>query len=120
MSNFWINEQGQNLLKGTEETPHNKERIPLQLIAEFLQEYPKARTDLLIAMKQLNEEETARIQDLIRAYPSLLKGEKYVQEQEDDFQTSFNDLVVNQQSNLPKGNTNVEPSENSGLVVRRL
>lgn len=120
MANFWINGQGQNLLKGTEDTPLNKERLPLHLIAEFLQEYPKARTDLLIAMKQLNQEETARIQDLIRAYPSLLKGEKYVQEQEDDFQTSFNNLAVNQQSNLPKGNVNVEPSENSGLVVRRL
>jgi hypothetical protein len=119
MSNFWINDQGQNLLKGTEDTPNNKERIPLQLIAEFLQEYPKARTDLMIAMKQLNEEETARIQDLVRAYPVLLKGEKYPQEREDDFQSNFNDLVVNQQSNLPKGNTDVGPSESSGLVVRR-
>ena len=120
MSNFWINEQGQNLLKGTEDTPSNKERLPLQIIIDFLQEYPQARADLPLAMKQLNQEEKARINDLVRAYPNLLKGEKYVQEREDDFQSSFNDLVVNQQSNLPRGNAETPAVESSGLVIRRL
>lgn len=120
MSNFWINEQGQNLLKGTEDTPENKERLPLPLIIDFLQEYPQARADLLPAMKHLNQEEKARINDLVKAYPNLLKGEKYVQEREDDFQTSFNDLVVNQQSNLPRGNAETPAVESSGLVIRRL
>lgn len=120
MSNFWINDQGQNLLKGTEETPDNRERLPLQIVIEFLQEYPQARADLLSAMKQLNQEESARINDLVRAYPNLLKGEKYVQDREDDFQTSFNDLVVNQQNNLPRGNSETPAIESSGLIIRRL
>ena len=95
MSNFWINEGGKNTLKGSENNPLNFPILPDLMILEFLKMYPKARADFYQLLPSMLPEEQFRLENLIRQHPSIMKTEKYQQVQEDNFQTSMNNLRVN-------------------------
>ena len=118
MSNFWINAQGQNTLKGVEGSLDNPPRLPFYLIEEFLREYREARAGLRELYPLLNEDERLRL-DPLYSNTSVMRDRKYDQEFEDDFQTTMNDLRINlTNQHLPRRREPRPAVESSGLVVR--
>jgi len=95
MSNFWINGSGHNTLKGSYTNPANPPFLPDYVILEFLKEHEKSREDLFALLPSMLPEEQARIEELIEAHPSILISNKPPQQIEDNFQTSMNDLRIN-------------------------
>ena len=95
MSNFWINSSGQNTLKGSENNPLNLPVLTDIMILEFLKMYPKAREDFNQLLPSMLPEEQFRLESLIQEHPSVMRTEKYQQVQEDDFQSSMNNLRIN-------------------------
>ena len=95
MSNFWINAGGKNTLKGSDTNPLNPPVLTDIMILEFLKMYPKARADFYQLLPSMLPEEQFRLENLIQEHPSVMKTEKYQQVQEDDFQSSMNNLRVN-------------------------
>jgi hypothetical protein len=95
VSNFWLNKQGQNTLKGSLTNPLNIPVLPDDVILEFLKTYPVARADLFALLPTLELDEQARLQDLIDAHPTILRTDVYPQVEEDRFQSKLNSTRVN-------------------------
>ena len=100
MANYWIRESGQNTLSGVEGEEGNRPVLPDHLILEFLSDgNQKARDDFLALLPSMSEAEQERL-EVLWAYSMAPK--KYPQIQEDNFQTSMNNLRINTNNNLPK------------------
>lgn len=95
MSNFWLNAQGQNTLKGSETNPANPPVLDDIVILEFLKMYENARKDFYALLPTMLPEEQFRLETLIESHPSVMKSEDYQQVQEDKFQKSMNNLRIN-------------------------
>jgi len=95
MTNFWINAQGQNTLKGSPTNPLNPIIIPDENILEFLKQYPKARQDLYSLLPILDLDEQARLEGLIEQHKTILVDEIYPQVEEDRFQSKMNSTRIN-------------------------
>jgi hypothetical protein len=117
MSNFWLNKQGQNTLKGSLTNPLNPIILPDDIILEFLKTYPSARTDLFALLPTLELDEQARLQDLIDAHPTILRTDVYPQVEEDRFQSKLNSTRVNTYTvGLMKGSPPVSRSPRVNFV----
>jgi len=119
MSNFWINEQGQNTLKGSETNPLNPIIIPNENILEFLKQYPKARTDLFALLPSLDLDEQARLESLIEQHKTILTDEVYPQVEEDRFQSKMNSTRINSYTSGSLRNRKL-PSKNEARSGLRL
>jgi len=95
MGNFWINAQGGVTLKGSNTNPQNPTVLEDEVILEFLKIYPSARKDFFQLLPTLLPEEQYRLETLIEAHPSVLRTNKYQQQEEDDFQSGMNKLRIN-------------------------
>lgn len=100
MSNFWINKEGVNTLKGTHTNPLNKIYLPDHLIAEFLVQHPHSRKDFLTLFETMLPEEQFRLQEILDSYPGLFKDREHDQEIEDNFQSRANKSRVNTVSKI--------------------
>ncbi len=112
MSNFWIREDGQNTLKGVEGDSTNKPVLPASLILDFLSDdNQKARDDFISLLPSMTIEEQKRLNEI---YIFSTKPKLYPQIIEDNFQSSMNNLRVNNaNSHLPKSTSKFK----SGLKV---
>lgn len=117
MSNFWLNAQGQNTLKGSDTNPSNPPVLEDIVILEFLKIYPDSRKDFYALLPTMLPEEQYRLETLIEAHPSVMKSEEYQQIQEDRFQSGMNNLRINSPlMGQLRGQTKPSGAK-SGLVV---
>lgn len=116
MSNYWIRSNGQNTLKGVEGDPENPPVLPDHLILEFLSDgNQKARDDFNALLPSMSDLERERLSTL---FAFSTKPQKYVQEIEDGFQSSMNNLLVRSSNQrLPHAKSNTSTST-SKLIVR--
>lgn len=87
--NFWINDNGVNLLKGVYDDPSNPVRLQDVDIAHALQRTLKAHNDLIAMLPSLLPEEQQRLNSLISENPLLTKAISPL-EDGDTVQTAFN------------------------------
>lgn len=117
MSNFWLNAQGQNTLKGSETNPSNPPVLDDIVILEFLKLYPNSRKDFYALLPTMLPEEQYRLETLIEEHPSVMKSEEYQQIQEDNFQKGMNNLRINSTMMGQLRGVTKPSGAKSGLVV---
>ena len=69
MSNWWIDNQGRNNLKGVPDDPSNPPILKDERIVTFLLEYPQAKTDFLAILPSMLPEEQDRLNELVAKNP---------------------------------------------------
>ena len=100
MSNFWINKEGKNTLKGTHTNPSNKVVLPDYLIANFLVNHPSSRKDFQNLFATMLPEEQFRLQEIMDRHPTLFSDQDFDQNMEDKFQSTLNKPKINTVSKL--------------------
>jgi hypothetical protein len=95
MSNFWINEQGVNTLRGEYDNPSNPLRLPDDIVLEFLKTYPEARNGLHALYPNMTQGERERLESFAAFFKPNTPQPDPEQIVEDKFQTKANDLRVN-------------------------
>lgn len=90
MSNWWIDSQGRNNLRGIPDDPSNPAILPDATILEFVKKYAVARSDFLSIVPTMTPEEQERLNGLIALNPTALFSDPDPQVREDRVQKKFN------------------------------
>jgi hypothetical protein len=117
MSNFWIREDGQNTLEGVEYDPNTKPVLPSHLILDLLSEdNQKARDDFLTILPTMTLDEQERLNEI---FAISTKPKLYPQIQEDNFQSSMNNLRINNANSHLPHNVNTSSNQRTKLRVNQ-
>lgn len=92
--NFWIDNNGNNTLRGIPGDPDNPAVLPDFHIVNALQRTQRAHDDLQKILPTLLPEEQERINDLIALNPYLVKTIDKTAPSDDNVQKRFNDIPV--------------------------
>lgn len=104
MLDWWLDEQGRNLLSGIPEDEDNPALLADEFIISFLFQYPLARTSFNHLFPSMLAEEQARLQGILDAHPFLSEGfAPDPQSQTDALQRREN--TIGFQTTGPKGGT---------------
>lgn len=90
MSNWWVDSQGRNNLKGVPGDPSNPPVLSDGTILEFLKKYDVARADFFSLLPSMTAEEQERLNGLVSSNPSVLYSDPAPQVREDRVQKKFN------------------------------
>lgn len=117
-TNFWINGDGVNMLKGEYNNICNPLRLPDELILEFLEKYAQARTGFIDLIDSMNQCEQDRLNTLISNHPNVFFPKPYDQDYEDACQKKYSATAINTFRGAgPRGGLANPVAEGSGLAL---